>query len=198
MKPKFFATPQDFRNWLEKNHAIKTELFVGFHKKDSGKKSITYKQALDEALCFGWIDGVRKRLNDTSFVQRFTPRRAKSIWSLINVRHVERLRKEGRMQPAGLAAFEQREAKRTGVYSFENRTRELSLEFMKQFQANKKAWDFFQSEPPYIKRVCIFWVMSAKKEETKIRRLEQLIESSAKGQRRGVLETKLKSKSNPS
>ncbi len=198
MKPKFFATPQAFRNWLEKNHATKTELFVGFHKKDSGKKSITYKQALDEALCFGWIDGVRKRLNDTSFVQRFTPRRAKSIWSLINVRHVERLRKEGRMQPAGLAAFEQRQAKRTGVYSFENRPRELSVEFMKQFQSNKKAWDFFQSEPPYIKRVCIFWVMSAKKEETKIRRLEQLIESSAKGQRRGVLETKPKSKSNPS
>ena len=198
MKPKFFATPQAFRNWLEKNHATKTELFVGFHKKDSGKKSITYKQALDEALCFGWIDGVRKRLNDTSFVQRFTPRRANSIWSLINVRHVERLRKESRMQPAGLAAFEQREAKRTGVYSFENRPRELSLEFMKQFQANKKAWDFFQSEPPYIKRVCIFWVMSAKKEETKIRRLEQLIESSAKGQRRGVVETKSKSKSNPS
>jgi len=190
MKPKFFATPQTFRNWLEKNHAKTTELFVGFHKKDSGKKSITYKEALDEALCFGWIDGVRKRLNDTSFVQRFTPRRAKSIWSLINVRHVERLRKEGRMQPAGLAAFEQREAKRTGVYSFENRPRELSVEFMKQFQANKKAWDFFQSEPPYIRRVCVFWVMSAKKEETKIRRLEQLIESSAKGQRRGVLETK--------
>jgi len=190
MAPTFFAKQSDFRKWLKKNHKKETELVVGFYKVGSGKPSMTWSQSVDEALCFGWIDGVRKRLNDTSFVQRFTPRRAKSIWSLINVRHVERLRKEGRMQPAGLAAFEQREAKRTGVYSFENRPRELSVEFMKQFQANKKAWDFFQSEPPYIRRVCVFWVMSAKKEETKIRRLEQLIESSAKGQRRGVLETK--------
>ena len=187
MKPKFFRSALEFHQWLTANHDSCSELLIGFHKKTSGKKSITYPQALDEALCYGWIDGVRKSLNETSYTQRFTPRRPKSIWSLVNVRHVERLKKEGRMQPSGLAAFDAREAKRTGVYSFENRPRELSPEFQKIFQANKKAWQFYQSEPPSIRRICSFWVMSAKKEETRIRRLKELIESSARGERRVVL-----------
>ncbi|HEX2270739.1 MAG TPA: YdeI/OmpD-associated family protein [Pyrinomonadaceae bacterium] len=187
MKPRFFSSPEKFREWLEKNHARENELLVGFHKKASGKKSITYPEALDEALCFGWIDGVRRNVDETSYSIRFTPRKPKSIWSLVNVRHVERLTKEGRMAEPGLKAYALRDAKRTGIYSFENRPREFSPEYEKKFRANKPAWEFFQKEPPSIRRTCIFWVMSAKKEETRLRRLEQLIDSAAKGIRRGVM-----------
>ncbi len=190
MKPKFFSSPEKFREWLEKNHDKATELFVGFYKKSAGKKSITYPEALDEALCFGWIDGVRKSIDETSYVQRFTPRKPKSIWSLVNVRHVERLKKEGRMAEPGLKAYALRDPKRTGIYAFEQEPRVFSPEYEKKFRANKPAWEFFQAEPPSIRRTCIFWVMSAKKEETRLRRLEQLIDSSAKGIRRGVMETK--------
>ena len=163
---------------------------VGFHKKDSGKKSITYPEALDEALCFGWIDGVRRSLNETSYTIRFTPRKAKSIWSLVNVRHVERLSKEDRMQPSGLAAFALREDKRTGIYSFENKPRKLSVEYEKQLKINKKAWEFFQAQPGYVTRTSTYWVMSAKKEETRIRRLQQLIKASAEGKRLRVITLK--------
>jgi uncharacterized protein YdeI (YjbR/CyaY-like superfamily) len=190
MKPKFFSTPAEFREWLERNHDSASELILGFHRKASGKKSITYPEALDEALCFGWIDGVRKKLNETSYQQRFTPRKPNSIWSLINVNHVERLKKERRMHASGLAAYERRKPERTGVYSFENRPRELSPEFEKRFRRNKKAWEFFQAQPAYYKRLLIFRTMSAKKEETQLRRLEQLIEVSAKGERMGLLSSK--------
>lgn len=189
-KPKFFATPEKFREWLEKNHASETELLVGFHKKSSGKKSITYAEALDEALCFGWIDGVKRSLNETSYTQRFTPRRARSIWSLVNVKHVERLKKEGRMHAAGLAAYEQRDPKRTGIYAFENAPRDLSADYEKQFRKVKGAWEYFQTYPPYLKKTVSFWVMSAKKEETRSARLQRLIESCAKGERIGVLPAK--------
>lgn len=190
MKPKFFSTPEQFRQWLEQHHERVKELLVGFHKKDSGKKSITYPQALDEALCFGWIDGVRRSLDETSYTVRFTPRKPKSIWSLVNVKHVERLQKEGRMAGPGLKAYALRDPKRTGIYAFENEAREFSPEYEKKFRANKPAWEFFQSEPPSIRRTCIFWVMSAKKEETRLRRLESLIDSAAKRIRRGVMVTK--------
>ncbi|HET7112597.1 MAG TPA: YdeI/OmpD-associated family protein [Pyrinomonadaceae bacterium] len=190
MKPKFFSSPEQFRQWLEQNHDRADELLVGFHKKDSGKKSVTYPQALDEALCFGWIDGVRRSLDETSYTIRFTPRKPKSIWSLVNVRHVERLKKEGRMAQPGLKAYALRDPQRTGIYAFENATREFSPEYEKKFRANKPAWEFFQSEPPSIRKTCIFWVMSAKKEETRLRRLENLIDSSSKGIRRGVMETR--------
>lgn len=192
MKPKFFATQEQFRQWLEKNHASAKELEIGFHKKSSGKKSITYKEALDEALCFGWIDGVRRSLDETSYQQRFTPRRARSIWSLVNVKHVERLKKEGRMHAAGLATYEQRDPKRTGIYSFENAPRELSVEYEKKFRKTKGAWEYFQTYPPYLKKTVSYWVMSAKKEETRLARLRRLIESSAKGERIGVLPSKAK------
>jgi uncharacterized protein YdeI (YjbR/CyaY-like superfamily) len=192
MKPKFFSSAAGFRQWLEQNHDRASELMIGFHKKSSGEKSITYPEALDEALCFGWIDGVRRSLNDTSYVQRFSPRKPKSIWSLINVRHVERLKKEGRMQPAGLEAFARRDPKRTGIYSFETAPKQFSPAYEKRFRQNKTAWQFFEKEPASIKRTCIHWVMSAKKEETQLRRLEQLIESSEKGVRRGVLVAKPK------
>jgi len=187
MKPTFFSTPEKFRSWLEKNHDREEELLVGFYKKDSKKKSITYAEALDEALCYGWIDGVRRSFDETSYTIRFTPRKPKSIWSLVNVRHVERLTKAGRMAKPGLAAYARRDPKRTGIYAFENEAREFSPEFEKKFRANKRAWEFFQTEPPSIRKVCIFWVMSAKKEETRIRRLEHLIESSANGVRRGTM-----------
>jgi uncharacterized protein YdeI (YjbR/CyaY-like superfamily) len=186
-KPKFFKTPPEFHDWLEQNHDSMVELLVGFHKKGSGKKSITYAEALDEALCYGWIDGVRKSIDDTSYTIRFTPRKPRSIWSNINVRHVERLKKEKRMQPPGLKAYAARDEKRTGVYSFENRPQELSPEYKKKFQVNKTAWKFFQAQPPYYVKVCSFWVMSAKKEETQLRRLGQLIEVSARNERLGLL-----------
>lgn len=189
-KPKFFSTAEQFREWLKENHASAQEILVGFHKKGSGKKSITYPEALDEALCFGWIDGVRRSLSETSYTTRFTPRRPRSIWSLVNVKHVERLKREGRMQAAGLEAFEQRDPKRTGIYSFENRPKELSPEYEKEFRKNTAAWQFFQAYPPFLKKTVCFWVMGAKKEETRLKRLRQLIESSAKGERLGVLPAK--------
>jgi len=190
MKPKFFSSPEQFRKWLEQNHDSATELLIGFHKKDSGKKSVTYAQALDEALCYGWIDGVRRSLDETSYTIRFTPRKPRSIWSNVNVRHVERLKQEDRMAEPGLKAYALRDPKRTGIYAFENEPQEFSPEFEKKFRANKRAWEFFQSEPPSIRKVCKLWVMTAKKEETRLRRLESLIDSSAKGLRRGVLESK--------
>ncbi|HEY6804958.1 MAG TPA: YdeI/OmpD-associated family protein [Pyrinomonadaceae bacterium] len=186
-RPKFFKTQPEFHDWLDQNHDLKNELLVGFHKKDSGKKSITYPEALDEALCYGWIDGVRKNINETSYTIRFTPRKPRSIWSLVNVRHVERLKKEGRMLAPGLRAFAAREDKRTGVYAFENKPRELSAEYKKKFQMNKQAWEFFHAQPPYYVKVCSFWVMNAKKEETQLRRLDQLIDISAKNERLGLL-----------
>jgi uncharacterized protein YdeI (YjbR/CyaY-like superfamily) len=192
MKTRFFRTQSEFRKWLEKNHAQETELLVGFYKKGSGKASITYPVALDEALCFGWIDGVRRSLGDDGYTIRFTPRKAKSIWSNVNVRHVERLKKLGRMAPAGLEAYALRDPKKTGIYAFENRPRELSPGYEKQFRSNKKAWEFFEKQPPGFKRLMIFRVMEGKQEETRQRRLAQLIEASAKGVRYGVILPKSK------
>ena len=189
MKPRFFKSQSEFRRWLEKNHAKEAELIVGFYKKDSGKPSITYPEALDEALCFGWIDGVRRSLGDEGYTIRFTPRKPKSIWSNVNVRHVERLKKEGRMAPSGLKAYELKDPKRTGIYSFENRPRELAPAYEKKFRANKKAWEFFEKQPAGYKRLMIYRVMEAKQEETKERRLAQLIEVSARSERLGMMTT---------
>jgi uncharacterized protein YdeI (YjbR/CyaY-like superfamily) len=192
MKARFFKSQSDFRKWLERYHDKETELLVGFYKKDSGKSSITYPEALDEALCFGWIDGVRRKVSDDAYVQRFSPRRARSIWSNVNVRHIERLKKEGRMAPAGLKAYELKDPKRTGIYSFENRPRDLSAAYEKQFRSNKKAWEFFEQQPPGYKRLMIYRIMEGKQEETRQRRLAQLIEASAKGVRYGVILPKSK------
>jgi uncharacterized protein YdeI (YjbR/CyaY-like superfamily) len=187
MTVKFFSSQARFREWLLANHQQKTELFVGFHKKASEKKSITYPEALDEALCFGWIDGVRKSIDESSYKIRFTPRKSKSIWSLVNTRRVEELIKLDRMHPAGIAAFKLRSPDKTGVYSFENSARELDPSYTKRFRANKQAWDFFQLQPPGYRRIATFWIMSAKQEETRLRRLEQLINDSSKGVRLGTL-----------
>jgi len=192
MKPRFFSSPEKFREWLERNHDSTSELLLGFYKKSSGKKSVTYAEALDEALCYGWIDGVRKNLDETSYTIRFTPRKARSIWSLVNVRHVERLTKEGRMRPAGIEAYARRDPKRTGIYAFENRPREFSPEFEKAFRKNKTAWRFFEKQPPGYKRVIVFWVMEAKKEETRLKRFKQLVNLCEQGLRLGLLQSKSK------
>ncbi|HZE68389.1 MAG TPA: YdeI/OmpD-associated family protein [Pyrinomonadaceae bacterium] len=179
-KPRFFRSPADFRRWLEKNHNKTAELTVGFFKKDSGRKSVTYAEALDEALCFGWIDGVRRRVDENSYSIRFTPRKPRSIWSLINTRKVKELIRLGRMHQAGLDAFELRDPTRTGIYSFENAPRKLAPEYEKSFRANKKAWDFFNRQPPGYQRLATYWVMSAKQEQTRLRRLNLLIDNSEK------------------
>ena len=187
MKVTHFTSPSQFRRWLDHYHDKASELWVGFHKKGSGKPSITYNESLDEALCFGWIDGVRKSVNETSYTIRFTPRRARSVWSLVNIRHAKRLKKLGRMKPSGLKAFAAREEKRSGIYSFEGAPRKLDAAYEKKFKANQKAWAFFQAQPPGYQRTASFWVMSAKQEETRLRRLDRLISDSAKGLRLGLI-----------
>ena len=181
--PKFFATPAAFRRWLESHHASAKELWVGFWKKDSGRKGMSYEEAVDEALCHGWIDGLTKRHDELSYKQRFSPRKSTSAWSTINIGKVERLKAAGRMARPGLEAFEKRDPKRTSVYSFENRDVKLSPEIEKRFRASRKAWAFFDQQPPGYRRLMAFWVMSAKREETRTRRLAQLIARSAAGER---------------
>jgi uncharacterized protein YdeI (YjbR/CyaY-like superfamily) len=179
MKPKFFPSPFDWHAWLEEHHEKHQELWVGFHKVGSGKPSITWPEAVDGALCFGWIDGVRKSLSETSYVIRFTPRRAKSIWSAVNIKRVAELNTLGLMRPAGAQAFKRRTAKRSEIYAYEQRKgAQLSGAYEKQFRANKKAWEFFQAQPPWYRRTASWWVISAKKEETRVKRLAQLIEDS--------------------
>ena len=182
---KFFVSPAEFRTWLTKHHAAVPELILGFYRKVSGKGRMSYAQALDEALCFGWIDGVRRKVDDLCFSIRFTPRRAGSIWSLINVAHVERLIAARRMAEPGLRAFDARQAHKTGVYSFEQKSHELGAALEKLFRANKTAWTFWQAQPPGYQRVSTHWVTSAKQEATRLRRLSQLIEESAVGNRLG-------------
>jgi uncharacterized protein YdeI (YjbR/CyaY-like superfamily) len=182
-----FQSAADFREWLDAHHADATELWVAFHKRGSGKGGITYPEALDEALCFGWIDGVGKRVDDLSFTQRFTPRKPRSNWSLGNIRRVERLKKAGRMHSAGLKAFDARTATRTGAYSFENKARELSPAMQLQFQSRKAAWEYFLQQPPGYRRVATFWVMSARQEPTRQRRLARLMADSMNRRRLNLL-----------
>lgn len=178
MTPTFFATQSDFRKWLEKYHNKATELFVGFYKVDSGKPSMTWTQSVDEALCFGWIDGVRKSIDEYSYFIRFTPRKPKSIWSAVNIQKIEELTKQGLMQPAGLASFENRKENKSKIYSYENAEVKFSSEFEKQFKANKKAWEYFQSLAPSYRKPSTNWVMSTKQETTKLKRLNELIADS--------------------
>ena len=181
---KFFARPADFRKWLEISHATATEAWVGFHKKESGRPSITWPESVDEALCFGWIDGIRKRIDDESYTIRFTPRRARSIWSAVNIARVAQLTREGRMQPAGIAAFEKRSDDKSAIYSYEQRkSATLDEASDRQFRANAKAWEFFQAQPPGYRRTATYKVISAKREETRQKRLAALIADSAAGRR---------------
>jgi uncharacterized protein YdeI (YjbR/CyaY-like superfamily) len=183
MEPIFFATPALFRKWLARNHDKASELLVGFFKKASGEPSITWPQSVDEALCFGWIDGVRRRIDDVSYSIRFTPRKKTSNWSAINIARVEELTQRGLMQPAGLTAFEQRREEKSGIYAYENAPRTLDPDDERKFRENRKAFEYFGSQPPSYRRVAIYWVMSAKKQETRARRLKLLIDDSAAGRR---------------
>jgi uncharacterized protein YdeI (YjbR/CyaY-like superfamily) len=181
-EPVFFSTPEKFRRWLEKNHAKEQELWVGYYKKASGVPSLTWAEAVDQALCFGWIDGLLRRIDEKTHMQRFTPRKKTSNWSARNIGRVAELTAQGLMRPAGIKAFEDRTQARSGVYSYENRkSAKLTPAQEKEFRRNKKAWEFFSSRPPSYRRPAIWWVVSAKKEETRRRRFEQLIEDSKQG-----------------
>ena len=186
-QPTYFKTAAEFRQWLERHHASATELWVGFHKRGTGRPSLTWPESVDEALCFGWIDGIRKKVDEERYTIRFSPRTDGSTWSAVNTRRAKALIAEGRMQPPGLAAFEARDRKKSG-YSFEQR-RSLQLEAALQarFKRNAAAWRFFEAQPPGYRRTVIFYVMSAKKEETRLRRLESLMAECAAGRRIGLL-----------
>src|SRR5690606_19452029 len=175
-----FRSATAFRAWLKRHHASASHLVVRLFKTHAADQGLTYGPALDEALCHGWIDGVRRRLDDDSFSIRFTPRKPRSIWSKVNVAHVERLAAAGRMTPAGRAAFAAREARRTGIYSFEQEAVELAPQYRKRFRAQRAAWAWFEAEAPWYRRKVIYWVMSAKQEATRLSRLERLIAASAR------------------
>jgi uncharacterized protein YdeI (YjbR/CyaY-like superfamily) len=178
----FFATPGDWRRWLEENHATNRVLRVGFHKKGSGQPSITWPEAVDQALCFGWIDGVRRSIDDRDYEIRFTPRKAGSNWSAVNVKRVQELTEQGLMRPAGLKAFEARKPEKTGIYSFEQRQQAvLDPAHEAQFRANPQAWSYFESRPPSYRKAAIWWIVSAKQEATRLRRLQSLIDESERG-----------------
>jgi uncharacterized protein YdeI (YjbR/CyaY-like superfamily) len=183
----FFRSSAEFRRWLEEHHAKSPELWIGFNKITSGKGGLTYKEALDQALCFGWIDGIRKNLDNDTWTIRFTPRKPTSIWSRINITRVGQLTKLGLMKPSGLEAFERRDEKRTNRYSFENRPQELPPKYQKPFRAKAKAWAFFQAQPPSYRRTTTWWIVSAVKDETRLRRLAILIERCEKGERIDLL-----------
>jgi uncharacterized protein YdeI (YjbR/CyaY-like superfamily) len=183
LAPTFFPSAVNFRHWLAQHHATATELLVGFHKVASGKPSLTWPESVDEALCVGWIDGVRKRIDEHAYTIRFTPRRTGSIWSAVNIRRVQALTAEGRMQPAGLKAFAARKENKSGIYAYEQRQAELVEPYAGLLRKNKAAWTFFQAQPPsYRKRMC-WWLISAKQEATRLKRLEKLIAASAGGKR---------------
>lgn len=182
MKPIFFTKPAELRAWLAANHATKTELFAGFWKRATGKPSLTWSEAVDQALCFGWIDGRLTSLGKEAHTIRFTPRRTTSNWSAINVRKVATLTKAGKMRPAGLRAFAARKPERTAIYSFERSVpAALTPADEKRLRANKAAAAYFDARPPWYRRAALHWVVSAKREETRQRRLAQLILDSAAG-----------------
>jgi uncharacterized protein YdeI (YjbR/CyaY-like superfamily) len=183
LKPKFFKTPSDLRKWFERHHVLEQELWVGYYKKDSGKPSITWPQSVDEALCFGWIDGIRKSIDDLSYKIRFTPRKPRSTWSAVNIKRAGELGEQGLMQSTGLKAFQAREEHRSGIYSYEQRSPELPDHYGKKLKKNLAAWKFFHAQPPSYRKAANWWVLSAKKEETRLKRLDKLIDDSAQGRR---------------
>jgi uncharacterized protein YdeI (YjbR/CyaY-like superfamily) len=178
-----FASATEFRRWLKKNHTTANELDVGFYKKASGRSGLTYVEAVDEALCFGWIDGIVRKIDADSFTHRFTPRKAGSHWSNVNVRHVARLTAAGRMQPAGLVAFAARSAAKTGASSYEQPAKELPPAFAKTFRAHAKAWAFFTTQAPWYRRLAIHKIVSPKQAATRERWLARIIADSEAGRR---------------
>jgi uncharacterized protein YdeI (YjbR/CyaY-like superfamily) len=183
MKIKYFRSPRDFRRWLEKNHATRQELWVGYHKKNSRQPSMTWPESADEALCFGWIDGIRKNVDDLRYTIRFTPRRRGSIWSAVNIKRARELSDKGLMKPAGMAAFNARKENKSGIYSYEQRSANLDVPYEKKLKQNKVAWDFFYAQPPSYRKAVGWWIVSAKHEATRVKRLERLMRESARGKR---------------
>jgi uncharacterized protein YdeI (YjbR/CyaY-like superfamily) len=184
MKPIFFEKPAELRTWLEQHHTTEKELIVGAYKKATGKPSLTWPEIVDEALCFGWIDGIRRGIDDESWSIRLTPRKPTSNWSSVNIERVAELERQGRMTPHGRAAFERRSAERSGIYSYEQRKKaKLSAEQGREFKSHPEAWAFFRSQPPGYRQTATHWVVNAKREETRRKRLATLIEDSAAGRR---------------
>ncbi len=179
----FFATQYDFRNWLKDNHDKAEAVWVGYYKKASGKPSMTWSESVDQAICYGWIDGIRKSIDDISYKIRFTPRKPGSVWSAVNIRKVEELTKNGLMQPAGIAAYDKRSVEKSKIYSYEQKNASLPEAYEAKIKANKNAWTFFRALAPSYKKASIWYVVSAKKEETRLRRLDILIESSENGEK---------------
>jgi uncharacterized protein YdeI (YjbR/CyaY-like superfamily) len=180
---KFFRTPADLRRWFEKNHATADTLWVGFLKKETGRPSITWQESVDEALCVGWIDGIRKRIDEECYKIRFTPRRPGSIWSAINIARVAVLKTEGRMRPAGLAAFSKKRENRSGIYSYEQRPAELPEPYASALAADARAAGFLAAQPPSYRKLMTWWIVSAKKEETRLSRLDKLVAACHAGKR---------------
>ena len=183
----FLTSSIELRAWFKKNHATAQELWIGFYKKKLMRKGITYPEALDEALCFGWIDGIRKSVDDISYTNRFTPRKQKSNWSEVNIKRVGELIKLRRMKTSGLEAFAKRDENKSQQYSYEQRHRPLDTEYEKKLKANKTAWEFFRLQTPSYRKTSSFWVMSAKQEETRLKRLTALIKDSENGQKIALL-----------
>jgi uncharacterized protein YdeI (YjbR/CyaY-like superfamily) len=183
LKPTFFLNQDEFRIWLEKNHKKENELIVGFYKKDSGKYNMSWSQSVDQALCFGWIDGVRRSIDNESYCIRFTPRRITSVWSNVNIKKVEELTKLGLMSPAGLEIFKKRKKEKSGISSYESEAKQLHEEFENKFKENTIAWEYFSRQAPSYKRTIIHWILSAKQEKTKLARLEKTIAESEKQKR---------------
>ena len=187
MDLNFFKSIIEFRKWLEKNHAVAHELWVGFYKKDSGIKSITYQEAVDQALCFGWIDGIKKKVDELNYTHRFTPRKSKSNWSSTNIKRIGELLRLGLMHPSGIKVFNQRDKKKIEQYSNERKIQTLDQSFMQIFKTHENAWNFFLSQAPSYQRLASLWIMSAKKEETRLRRLNILIDDSENNRRLAVI-----------
>jgi uncharacterized protein YdeI (YjbR/CyaY-like superfamily) len=180
MEPTYFAAPAELRDWFAANHETAAELWLGYYKKESSKTSVTWPESVDQALCFGWIDSIRKRIDDDSYMIRFSPRKPSSIWSAVNIARVAELTALGLMQPTGLAAFEKRKAEKSAVYSYEQKNAvALPDEWMAQLQANVAAWAFFQAQTPSYQKGAIRWVLEAKQEPTRLKRLATLIDDSA-------------------
>jgi uncharacterized protein YdeI (YjbR/CyaY-like superfamily) len=190
MEPVFFATSREWRAWLERNHAAAAELWVGFYKRGTGRPSITWPESVDQALCFGWIDGVRRSLGVESYVIRFTPRRPDSTWSRINLKRIEELEALGLVDRAGRAVHAARDERKAGTYSYERAQAKLAPAQEREFKRNKAAWKYFQAQPPWYRKTAIYWVTSGKKEETRARRLATLIADSAAGRPIGPLNRK--------
>jgi len=183
MYPVFFKNENEFREWLEKNHQSETELWVGYFKVETGKPSMTWSESVDQALCFGWIDGIRKKVDEESYCIRFTPRKPGSTWSKINIAKVEELTTKGLMNPAGIKAFSIMKENNSGIYSFENEIKDLPEEYAEIFKKNTPAWEFYSAQPPSYRKTMTHWILSARQEQTRISRLEKLIVESSKKNR---------------